>query len=281
MKHYPKNPHQRPIPAELPREERKHWPCLPFDKVSNFRDLGGIKTDSGLFVRWGMLYRSAHLYETTKEDRKYMERLSIRRVTDFRGHSETKKRPDQIPETAEKNHLPIDSDSTGIQQKMHDVLQGRLHLDMGALMVEVNHDLVTTFTSTYRHWIKDSLLNENSYPQLFHCTAGKDRTGFGAAIVLKILGVSDEDIFQDYMESNKHLHSLMNKMIFMVRMSTFFKAKKKEIMPLFQVHESYLQGAMEAVVGQWGNFNNYIYAEDGLDLNEEQVDKLKAILLEE
>ena len=164
----------------------------------NFRDLGGYKTVLGRHVRWGRIYRSGKLSSLTEADIHYFKRLGVSLVCDFRSDFERHSEPgwlgdEDAPHRVELPISPGSSDS--FKKSMHD---GIIEVyDATDLMKDMNRDFVINQTSQYARMFQ--LMLQGNHPILIHCAAGKDRTGFGAAVILDVLGVDEETIVEDYL----------------------------------------------------------------------------------
>ncbi len=112
---------------------------------------------------------------------------------------------------------------------------------------------------------------------MFHCTAGKDRTGFAAAILLRILGVPQETVMQDYMLSRSYALEARSRDVFILRL-TKGKETAGIVEKLSGVEAAYLQAAFETIDAEYGSFENYV--RDGLGLDDTEVAALRASLLE-
>ena len=97
--------------------------------------------------------------------------------------------------------MPIEADGA-IRPKVEAILKGDLNEDVGAILVETNKEFISDFSGVYKGFIES--LIENQEPTLFHCTAGKDRAGFAAALVLLAVGVPEKIVIEDYMKTNKY-----------------------------------------------------------------------------
>jgi protein-tyrosine phosphatase len=164
---------------------------LPLVGAYNFRDLGGYPTSDGRLTRWGKLFRSDTLQELTEEDLKVLGGIGLASILDLRMPSEVE-RNGRGPLEAERvkylNLSVIDDDggeSRGMPAPTDDILSNRYlwYLDIG-------HDALVEALRT--------IGDPTSYPLVFHCAAGKDRTGVLAALVLDLLGVEREVIVEDY-----------------------------------------------------------------------------------
>ena len=174
---------------------------IPVDGVINFRDLGGYRTADGRGLRWGRLFRSGALHYITEAGVARLEELGVRSVLDLRRDDEIAYQSvGAIERSSLRRHwLPLvpvggsellnERHGRGISGERY-----RGYLGFGA-----------------EHFVRalELLADESSYPALFHCTAGKDRTGVIAALVLDILGVDGETIREDYALSNRTREQLI------------------------------------------------------------------------
>jgi protein-tyrosine phosphatase len=165
---------------------------LPFSGAKNFRDLGGYQTLTGKSVRWGALYRADSLHNLTHRDLTRLSALDPEWIIDFRSPKEKEEWPDRLPVAmpARLVEIPIIDSSTQIYQQSSrdEILKNLKTIDPVDFLTETNMQLATRFTAEMRKFL-DVLFSSNGRPILFHCTAGKDRTGFAAAIILRMLGV--------------------------------------------------------------------------------------------
>ena len=98
---------ERPIPVKFSENLREDYRKLPFTGAHNFRDLGGYKTEDGRAIKWGKIYRSDDLHLLTDEDLKYLSRLNIKSVVDFRSDEERESEPDRLNPDMTQVLLPI------------------------------------------------------------------------------------------------------------------------------------------------------------------------------
>lgn len=272
--------HSRAIPALLPASEREAARKLPFDNMHNFRDLGGYQTSDGRQVKWGWVYRCDKLSSLSDEDQNFIVRLGIKQVSDFRSDEERYESPHKLPATGDitVNILPITVEAAQIERITARLQEENATADdMAHLLVEANREMVERFTPVYREWLQ-SLLKESSYPQAFHCTAGKDRTGFGAAILLSILGVPYRTILQDYLATNAYTAARVDAIMHYVNEKTMHQVNKDVIRTLFTVQEQYLGEAFKAIDEEYGDLERYI--ETGLGVSESDRAHLQTLLLE-
>ncbi|NND69886.1 MAG: tyrosine-protein phosphatase, partial [Halioglobus sp.] len=191
------------IPAELPAADRADHRHLNFEGIDNFRDLGGYPTESGATVKWGVLYRSGMLAEASRADLEGLKRLQLSHLIDFRSAMEKEEEPDRLPENHAFSVVEIPTldggDDTVATDIMRRIEEGDFDgFDPNALMLDANRAFATDFLPEYTKFFQ-TVLAADGAPILWHCTAGKDRAGFAAAALLRVLGVPLDVIVRDYM----------------------------------------------------------------------------------
>jgi protein-tyrosine phosphatase len=271
---------ERPIPSQLPSNERESLRKLPFKGAHNFRDLGGYKTTDGRQIKWGLLYRSDKLSELTSTDEQYMERLSLKRIVDFRSVAEREAQPDRIaPDSSIRiEQLPVNVSGVNPDLIKNKIESGDVsQQEMSKLLIDANREFVEKYTPLYREWIQ-SLLDKDAVPMVFHCTAGKDRTGFAAALVLLALGVPKDTVMSDYLATNTFTGEHVEKTLLVIKLASFFQTDVEAIRPLFGVEAEFLQEAFNAIDEHYGSTENYL--QNGLGLDKEKLSQLKNLLTE-
>lgn len=221
--------------------EETHFRLLPLSGVYNMRDLGGYRTVYGKHVKWKTLYRSDDLNKLTKIDLDYLTLLPLHTVIDFRGEKESNAAADHLPQTVSK-HIPLHIDA-GDMSNMN-------HFDMNDLigtMQEVYAFIIRNMQEVYKKFFC-ILLEKEDAPFLFHCSAGKDRTGIAAALLLSALGVDRETIMEDYMLSAKHIPKKYD----------FITESHPELAPLVTVKEEYLEKVFRVIDEEYGGMKNFL-----------------------
>ena len=232
----------------------------------NFRDLGGYVESGGSMLRRGRLFRSDQLAGLTAEELSAVVPGGLLRVLDFRGIEERALAPCTL-RNATVHSLPIEPT---IVQKLTDLIAAGHKLssaDVVALMQETYRGFVRHNTGRFAQLF--SHLQESNEPTVFHCTAGKDRTGFAAALVLCSLGVSPEDVMRDYLLTNERLQP---------RTESRHGLAPEVVSVLWEVRPEFLNAAFEAVDEDYGGLEGYF--REGLGLREAQRERLKALYLE-
>jgi protein-tyrosine phosphatase len=185
----------------VPRER-----LVPLEGTLNFRDLGGYVGRDGRSVQWGKVFRSDALHALTDADLAVIAELGLKSVFDLRWSHERERQPTAIPTShgLRSVHLVVgeDPDVTNTPELMDQILDGSLpEADdgfMATMYADMLRDGAGSFGRLLTHLAEDDWL-----PALFHCTAGKDRTGISAALLLSVLGVPDEVILDDYELTNE------------------------------------------------------------------------------
>jgi len=178
---------------------------VPFEGTLNFRDLGGYRGLGGRRVRWGMVFRSDALSELTDADLRLLSRLGLRVVHDFRWDVERRSAPSRLPADAGLRSVvrTVGSPPAGQVEVLDLVMAGKVD-DLGVeFMVELYGQMLTEAASTFGALLT-SLAEPGQLPALFHCTAGKDRTGIAAGLLLSLLGVPHETVLHDYELSTRY-----------------------------------------------------------------------------
>jgi protein-tyrosine phosphatase len=254
---------------------------IKLEGQGNFRDLGGYKTVDGKTVKWGLIYRAGQLNKLTDADITRLKELKIRTVVDFRGTAEAESRgKDRLPEGIRSIPLPIDSGSLPKEEPAPaGSPSGRTDF-----MLQATRSIMINRTDVYAAFIRE-LSEAQNRPLLFHCTAGKDRTGIGAAIVLSLLGVPWETVREDYLLSNYYRREENEREIKNMREDI---AKRQGIPPekvdmtsyeaMFFVKPEYLDAAHDEVIRRYGSMDSYL--RKGIGLSGEMIDRLRNELLE-
>ena len=256
-------------------QSEDHRKILP-DGTSNTRELGGYKTEDGKSLKWGVLYRSDKLSELTDADQEYLLQLGIKRVIDFRSSEEKQNEPDQLPSTLKYIEMPIEADGA-IRPKVEAILKGDLNEDVGAILVETNKEFISDFSGVYKGFIES--LIENQEPTLFHCTAGKDRAGFAAALVLLAVGVPEKIVIEDYMKTNKYTEETIQDYINKINLYSLGSVDAEILRPLLGVEERFIRAALDEIKQKYGSVENFI--RDELKIRDESIIELKNFLLTE
>lgn len=219
---------------------------LPLEGGHNYRDMGGYRTSDGLYVRWGKVFRTDDMHNLTTGDLDYLTALNLHTVVDFRSEKEASEDPDKLP-TSVTNHrlLPISpGNMTDVTQaELEDAEKNAQYMADINRIFSTNEEIVAQYRELFR-----LLQDESNLPLSFHCTAGKDRTGMGAALFLASLGVDEQAIMKDYLLSNNYLAEKYGQ----------YMEKYPALVPLFTVESGYLQAGFDQIRTDHGTIGNYL-----------------------
>ncbi len=214
--------------------------------ATNFRDLGGYPGRDGRPVRWRRLFRSDHLAGLTPGDQDVLSGLALGRAFDFRGVDESAAAAYALPGVS-RHPLPIEPT---VVQNIHAMLEAGRDLsaaDAVALMQQTYrafaHDNAPRFAELFRHLLEDDA------PLVFHCTAGKDRTGFAAALILSALEVPRPLVVQDYLLTNE---------LYRRAHTSQTQAPQEVLDVLWRVQVEFLDAALHAVEERHGGIEGYL-----------------------
>jgi len=236
--------------------------------ASNFRDLGGYPGTQGRPLRWRRLFRSDQLGGLTDADRQVLRALGVTRAFDFRGTEERAAQPYELP-GLQQHALSIEPT---VAQNMAALVQAGVPLTaarMTELMETLYRRLVHEEAARYAEWFGHLL--EDDAPLVFHCTAGKDRTGVAAALLLLALGVPQAVVEQDYLYSNEVFR----------RPSTAGHGglvPEEALQVLWTVKASFLHAALDVIVATPGGLERYL--EQRLGLSQAARARLASLYLE-
>ena len=241
--------------------------------ADNFRDVAGedgYPTSDGHRLRRGVFYRSNEL-QLTDEDAATLAGLGIAEIHDLRSSMEIEAHPDAAVAGAAWRHVEV----AGIP------METVASLDDADAAVAVMRQVYDAFVraplarSAYADLM--TALATGPTPQLFHCTAGKDRTGWAAALLLEIAGVDRDTILADYLLTNEISSATRAKYLALI--AEHLGADKVPVYaPTMLVEPSYLQTAYDAVADDYGSIEGYL--RDGLGLDDALLAELRARLVD-
>ncbi|MFD4938920.1 tyrosine-protein phosphatase [Streptomyces virginiae] len=242
---------------------------IKLDGTANFRDAGGYRTSTGQWVRMGEIYRSDALDKLTEDDLAKLRRLRVRTVFDLRTEDERTKAADKVP--------------TGATYVVADVFAGsgsfqampRTPDEAVKAMVDAERAMVSgaggkkAYTQVFDGIDRD---RDRGRSVLFHCTAGKDRTGWAGAALLTALGVPRETVEADYLASNDYRKAANDAIL------SHLPAQQAAVYkPLLDVRPEYLNAGYDEVEATYGSFDRYL--KDGLGIDARELKELKKDLL--
>lgn len=249
--------------------------------MNNTRDLGGMRTKDGGVIRPNMLYRSSRL-SSLEAPEWFTENVAL--IVDMRSSRETTENPDpQIP-GVEYLHLPIfEMQAEGVtrdkesERRMAPPDPETALARMASVYARFVNDEFCL--SQYRRFIR-LLFEPRKKALLWHCSAGKDRTGTGALFIQEILGVSREDIIADYLMTNEYLKDEVREFVekAAARSGGMDEDAKKGMLAFMGAHERYPLTVYSKAEAKYGSFDNFI--REGLLVSDAEREELRRRYLE-
>lgn len=252
--------------------------------LPNLRDVGGWSTVDGRRVRTGVLFRSTALDRLSPDDSESLVALGIRCIVDFRTSTERTNAPDRAP--------------AGVRQQVEDILaesQIAAPAQMQAFFGDPSQAVAflasgrvdDAMRNAYREFItlpsarsgfaafSRLLLDDADLPLLYHCTTGKDRTGWATASLLTLLGVPEDDVYREYLLTNEQLLPALEPVF---QRFAAHGAPRELLIPVLGVDRSYLDTAFETLRAEYGTIERYFA--DGLGITGAEQQALRDRLLE-
>lgn len=248
--------------------------ALALEGSPNFRDLGGYETREGGRLKWGKLYRSSKLSGLTDEDRRRIQRLGLTLVCDFRQAIEQELDPTHLGDdhTHLLASLPV---SPGSANNFIDNLHNGIIAvdDAAGFMQEMNREFVASQLPRYAEMFQLLLLGEQQV--LIHCASGKDRTGFGSALILDVLGVPEESIVEDYLLTNQFLpvDQELGRLAGQFSDQTGETVSEEVLRGLLEVRPEYIQACFDEIRRRYASREHFY--ETALQLDPDKVARLR------
>ena len=266
-----------------PRQITETGQSLGVASVPNLRDLGGYKTSDGATVASGLLYRSNQLSGIRPDDMQKLANLELKSAYDLRTAEERNKRPEELPQGVEYVVVDVLADSpqagpAQLEKLMADPEVANAELGGGKVEAgfEASYREFVSLPSAQREFSKMFLAlgSQQQVPALFHCTTGKDRTGWAAAAFLTLLGVPKEQVYEDYLRSNDYILPAYQNVI-----DGFVEAGGDPEIPraILGVKKEYLDAAFDEMQANYGSIENYFA--QALGINEAQQKTLRDFYL--
>ena len=249
--------------ACLARERERH---IKLEGAQNFRDIGGYPTREGKHIKWGRVFRSDGLAKLTPADYEKLAELKIGTVCDYRSAVEREREKTQWPGPQAPEIMVLDIMSMNPEMAGKDPTRsfferlmkpGATPQDSANSMAESMGTMAITGAPLYGQMMRRLL--DRPQPLLFHCSAGKDRTGLSTALLMKVLGVTDEAIVEDYLLVNKLMPPEKTAAATAERFSAMTGAKLSAelLLPLMGTRAEWLTSAWKAIDAKYGSFDDY------------------------
>lgn len=257
----------------------KHDRILALDGPRNFRDIGGYKNDKGQHVKWNKIYRSDSLSFLSDEDE---QKLADRRITvdiDLRSKYEQNAAPDRRWPNVRYVDAHIYSENRKENKGDNKLYRFIHHIpDMGDNYLGEIYQQVLLNTHS-QHMFAKIFAELIELPEedalVYHCSAGKDRTGMTSALILTALGVDDDTIAQDYLLTNELYNFALAKQY----PDDNQIAKMVSKMNLTKGEGPAIRGITETIRAGWGDFDGFFKKE--LHFSQSDLDRFRKMYLEQ
>ena len=254
--------------------------------TANLRDLGGLTTTDGRRVRTGLLFRSGYLCDLARADRMALDSLGLRTIVDLRRPAEVADRPHPAMAGVEVIQASVSSDDNEFAVVANSMLDSNVKPIGPDRIAAYFRGNVTDRLDRYRP-VFAAATNPGRYPLLFNCTSGKDRTGFVASVLLRLLGVDEHTTLDDYLLSNvvrhdwiaereaEHRHLIAERLG--LRPDEVPEKRLEASRSLLKCDGRFMKAAFDAVRDAWGSWE--AFRRDGLGLDDDRFAAYRDALL--
>lgn len=264
---------------------------LPVAGMNNFRDMGGYVAHQGKRVKWGKLYRSDHLHNLRDEGVAYLDKLGIQTVIDYRSPNEVAKYPNppingreqtfRLDPNAHTAELAAqfsadkhDEDRNLVNKIIAQKVEGNLINRYDIVMAQYRNFVEKAECQTaFAEMLRLATDPENA-PLVQHCRGGKDRTGFGAMLLLGILGVSKADIIADYMLTHYNRLARNEEKMAIYRTFTQDQDVLDYLLSLIDTQPEFIEQSLNTIETQYGTIEQY--AQRVLGITAKEIEALRA-----
>jgi protein-tyrosine phosphatase len=249
---------------------------LPLESVQNFRDLGGYATADGRRVRWRRLFRSGTMSPLSAADTDRLHALEIKAICDLRTNAERERHPT----------LWCEGTKTALWHRDHERSSGVIasllnraaltESDTRAIIEEAYRTMAFEQAPSYRALFL--MIAAGQVPLVFNCSAGKDRTGIIAALILSLIGVPRQAVLEDYLLSNANVARLRTHLESDPRYGPFIMSAGDAALPLLRAEASYLAVMFDSIEQRHGSVEGYL--RNALELPKETLPAIRKVLLD-
>ncbi|MFZ6046934.1 tyrosine-protein phosphatase [Pseudomonas sp. CR3202] len=225
--------------------------ALSFENIHNLRDLGGLYSRDGRRLRKGRLFRGGNPGLASPADLAQLRTLGLDRVIDFRAAEEKSVEERGFANAFEWIALPVLEGSMGMSELVTR-LRASTRQEMDDFMLQTYRDFPVKHQAAFGRFMREA---ETGRTLLYHCTTGKDRTGFATLLLLSALDVVPETILANYLESNHWNQRLIQGLL--TRLAPL-GVSPEVAMPLLEVRAGYLQESLQTIEQEWGSTARFL-----------------------
>ncbi len=253
---------------------------LPYlASAPNFRDMGGLHAADGRTLRYGLLYRSEDLSNLSDSDVVLLHDLGVKLLCDVRSEGERLRHPNRWPTDSSMTlNLNIAADLRASHEVIIRLLSGTPSVAQAEQAMLTTYRMFPNAFALRLGQLFERIRNGGQLPLVFHCAAGKDRTGFIAAILLSALGVDREAIYADYLLSRERWQGERSEAAIRLYLAQLCDQEPalEVVQILCQVSANYLDAAFEVIEQEYGGMPGYL---DAIGLDGRAREQLQALLL--
>ncbi|WP_342599796.1 tyrosine-protein phosphatase [Psychrobacillus sp. FSL H8-0483] len=234
--------------------------AIQFEAIHNFRDMGGYKSKDGRTVKEGVLFRSGELGNMKEVDLEKLQQLSLHTIFDYRDEVEAQTNVTPLIGGVNNIRIPAQKQNETQTAAMKEILKNEAFSNIDEHSFTLFYVELPINNASYKKLVE--IFVEGKGPLLHHCTAGKDRTGVGAAIILMILDIPIETIIEDYLKTNEFLQESTPK--WLEKMKVIIQ-DDETVAILASCREIYIQSAYNSILSVYGSVDAYLLEEFGID----------------
>ncbi len=250
---------------------------VPLEGTLNFRDLGGYPTSDGRRVRWGRVYRSDSLAQLTQADWARLHQMGIGTIVDFRRVAEVEAAPTSPPPgtSYHRAHFAIGSLGADQRELLDRVLAGEIDSIGVDEVQQIYMDMVYDHAESFGALLT-TIAEPGRLPVVFHCTAGKDRTGLAAAFLLSALGVREDLILDDYELTNRYRTA--RRLVALRPRLAEAGVELGRVLPYLSAPRQVMAGVLSHLDREFGSVSGYLTELAGVD--RQVLEELRRLLVE-
>lgn len=248
--------------------------------ADNTRDLGGLKTTEGAVIKDKQLIRSNRLSRITQKDKILLEtEYHLQKILDLRTPMEVEQEPDLEVAGAVYENIPFFMESMVGVSREQETRKQMLHMEEFPEMSDIYTMMIKEeFCRKQISQAVREIMNKKNGAILWHCTEGKDRCGLLSATILFLLDVSEDDVMEDYLKTNKAAITRVEKLKKKLHLAGLHREKIEKIEGYFVAKEEFLNAALKTMKEEYGSINQFMIK--GLNISMQQKEDFKQKVLE-
>ncbi len=246
----------------------------------NFRDMGGLATQDGVYMKSDILYRSDELSKLSDSDLEIIRKINFKTIIDLRTPNERKHKIDRLP-SGQNIHIvniPIypTPDEPGTLKKFFWLVTGKFKkVDFRKFTKEFYCRIAFKHPSQIEE-IMNLVSHPENLPALIHCNGGKDRTGFMSAIIQLLTGVPYERVMEDYLLSNDFILPRIDRMFKPYKWMTLFHLSQESMRPMLEARIEYLGETLDTIFEKYNSIPCYL--QDACGVNRETITRVQQLI---